>query len=255
MIFLLRQSRGTQRVWLIVSLAAVLAGCEVVSPQSGTVSPTPTQPGIGSPTLSSATLGTVTAVAAQVSVNNRPVVSTVALNDGDKVTTDATGRAHIALPGRGTVDLEPGTDPWFIREGACVLVRIVFGGALVSGSGLCVEDDQGTRLALDSAIHIQVAHGRTSVITVVEGTVRLQRIGRVQTQEPLPQFQRITVTNGVLQQRVTVPQTEVDLLRRRFVRPAQPGHPVPPPPAQPAHPLPPPPAPPTHPVPPPQIIR
>jgi ferric-dicitrate binding protein FerR (iron transport regulator) len=174
-------------------------------------------------------LGTVTATAAQVSVNNRPVAGTVPLNNGDKVATDATGRAHIDLPGRGTVDLEANTDPWFIREGACVVVRILFGGALVSGSSLCVEDEQGTRVALGSAVHVYVARGRTS-ITVVEGTVHLQRIAHVQTQETLTQLQRITVMNGRLQQRVTVPKTEVDVLRRRILLPAQPMHPVQPPP-------------------------
>jgi ferric-dicitrate binding protein FerR (iron transport regulator) len=218
-----RRSRHVRSIWLSLSLATVVAGCEVVTSQPGTVSPPPTR-GPSGP----ARLGTVTATAAQVSVNTRPVSGTVALNDGDKVATDATGRAHIDLPGRGTVDLEANTDPYFIREGACVLVRILFGGALVSGSSLCVEDDQGTRVALNSAIHVSVARGRTS-ITVLEGTVHLQRIARVPTQETLTQFHRITVTGGV-QQRVIVPQTEVDGIRRRILLPAQPMRPVQPPP-------------------------
>ncbi len=221
----LRRSRGAGSIWIALSLAAALAGCEVVPSRPGTVSPTSTTPG----PLAPARLGTVTATVAKVSVNNHPVQGTVPLNDGDKVATDATGRAHIELPGRGTVDLEANTDPWFIREGACVLVRILFGGALVSGSSLCVEDDQGTRVALGSAIHVHVAQGRTS-ITVVEGTVHLQRVARVQTQETLTQFQRITVLNGRLQQRVIVPRTEVDVIRQRFLLPAQRMQPVQPPP-------------------------
>lgn len=219
-------SQSACSIWLALLLAAVLAGCEVVpSRPVTTVSPTPTTPAPPAP----ARLGTAAATAANVSVNNRPVQGTVPLNDGDKVATDATGRAHIELPGHGTVDLEANTDPWFIREGACVVVRILFGGALVSGSTLCVEDDQGTRVALNSAIHVHVAQGQTR-ITVVEGSVHLQRIGRVQTQETLTQFQRITVMNGRLQQRVIVPRPEVDVLRQRFLQPAQrmqPVHPAP----------------------------
>lgn len=212
--------RAYAAVWLGVWLSVALAGCEVLPSGSGTVSPGPRTP---------TRLGTVTAMAATVSVNNRPVQGTVPLNDGDKVATDATGRVHVELPGRGTVDLEVNTDPWFVREGACVVVRIIFGGALVSGSSLCVEDDQGTRVALGSAIHVHVGQGRTS-ITVVEGTVHLQRIARVQTLETLTSLQRVTIANGRVQQRAIVPRTEVDVLRQRFLIPAQrmqPGQPPP----------------------------
>jgi len=101
-----------------------------------------------------------------------------------------------------------------------MVLTLVVGGALVSGSSLCVEDDQGTRVALNSAIHIHVAQGRTS-ITVVEGAVHLHRIARAQTQETLTQSQRITVVNGRVQQRISVPRTEIDVLRQRFLVPGQ----------------------------------
>jgi hypothetical protein len=194
--------------WLVLTLALLLAGCQIEPGRPGRPSPTPTPTG-------PVRLGTVTETAGSVTVNNRPIQGSVALNDGDKVTTGPTGRAHVELTGRGTVELEPGTDPWFIREGACVVVRILFGGALVSGTGLCVEDEPGTRVALNSAIHVEVTKGRTR-ITVVEGTVQLQRVARVPTQEALTQLQRVTVVSGRIQQRVVVPRAEIEPLRQRL---------------------------------------
>ena len=243
LVWLYRFGRA-RAICLTLSFAAALGGCvEVVPSGPGTVTSAPTipvppaipQPGTvpATPTIpvppAMARLGTVTATVPTVFVNRGPVQGARPLNDGDKVATDATGRAHIELPGRGTVDLEPNTDPWFIREGGCVVVRILFGGALVSGSSLCVEDDQGTRVVLNSAVHVHVAQGRTS-ITVVEGAVHLQRIARAPTQETLTQSQRIVVMNGRVQQRINVPRTEIEVLRQRFLVPArrmQPGQPSP----------------------------
>lgn len=204
-------------LWLALALAVALGGCE-------SASPTPAPP----PPPGPARLGTVTVMSATVSVNGRPVQGTVSLNDGDKVATDATGRAHIELAGHETVDLEPNTDPWFIREGACVLVRILFGGALVSGSRLCVEDDQGTRVTLKSAIYVHVAPRRTTV-TVVEGTVELRGASE-STPTILTRFQRISIMNGRLQNRVIVPPIQVHGIRLRFPAPPKPPPPPPPPP-------------------------
>jgi hypothetical protein len=191
-------------------LVAALTACQMPAGRPGPPAPAPTPPA-----SAPVRLGTVTATAPTVTVNNHPVQGTVVLHDGDKVTTSASGRAHVEITGRGIADIEPGTDPWFVREGACVVVRIIFGKAFVDGTGLCVEDDAGTRVALNSAVHVEVAQGRTR-ITVLEGTVELQRIARVPTQETLASLERITVARGRIEQRVVVPRSEVDLLRQRL---------------------------------------
>jgi hypothetical protein len=189
-------------------LAAVLTGCQF--PAGPPAGPPPT-PAPHAPVR----LGTVSVISPTVTVNNRSVVGTVPLNDGDKIATSASGRAHVEIAGHGTVDIEPGTDPSIILEGACVVVRIIFGSAFVEGTGLCVEDGQGTRVALNSAVHVEVGQGRMQ-ITVLEGTAQVQRIARVPAHETLTSLQRITIARGRVEQRVIVPRSEADLLRQRL---------------------------------------
>ena len=157
-------------------------------------------------------LGTVTVERPEVTVNRRPVQGTVALNDGDKVATNARGRAHIDLPGRGAVDLLENTDPYFIREGACILVRLLFGTGRIWGVDVCVEDEGRNRIIMNSAVSVETDRQQTA-FTVLNGTVRL-RAARDGTEVTLAQGERIVIANTGVMNRILVPPTQLDATSR-----------------------------------------
>ena len=214
-------ARGRRGLWPALALA-MLAGCESAPPQPVDPATLPSGPA----------LGTVTVVRPEVTVNRRPVRDTVPLNDGDKVATNARGRAHIDLPGHGAVDLEENTDPYFIREGACVLVRLLFGTGRIRGIDICVEDEQRNRIIMNSGVYVETDRQQT-IITVLDGTVRL-RTARDGTVVTLSQGERIAIENAGLRPRDIVPPTQLDAIRQRFMIPIPPPLRLPPPPPPPS---------------------
>lgn len=194
----------------------MLAGCESAPPRPLDPAATPSGPA----------LGAVTVVQPEVTVNRRPVHDTVPLYDGDKVATNAKGRAHIDLPGRGAVDLLENTDPYFfIREGACVLVRLLYGRGRIRGRDICVENEQHDHITMNSEVYLETDREQTA-ITVLDGTVRL-RTARDGTEVTLSQGERITIVNRVMS-RIPVSPTQLDAIRQRFMVPPVPRPPPPP---------------------------
>jgi hypothetical protein len=192
---------------LFVGTALVLAGCAA-----------PPGPRPGPPGPPAARLGTLTVVDDTVRINGRAVRGSVPLSEGDAVETSGNGRARVDIPGRGTVDL--GSRFSFVRDGACVLVRILLGQALVSGHGFCVEDPDGTRLVLNSTVHVSVSPAAT-VVTVIEGNVQLARVARAPSVVTLAPLERVTIASRTVQRRERVPPSEVERIRRlRIVPPA-----------------------------------
>ena len=191
----------------------MLAGCESAPPRPLDPATTPSGPA----------LGTVTVVQPEVTVNRRPVQDTVPLYDGDKVATNAKGRAHIDLPGRGVVDLLENTDPYFIREGACVLVRLLWGRGKIRGRDICVENEQHDHITMNSEVYLETDRQQTT-ITVLDGTVRL-RTARDGAEVTLSQGEKITIVNTRVINRLLVPPTEIQAIHQFFMGPIVPRRP------------------------------
>jgi hypothetical protein len=135
------------------------------------------------------------------------------LYEGDKVATGPGSRARADI-GQGSVELGENTDPHFTRRGACVVVRILFGQVVASGLGLCLDDGDGPLVELSSVVHVSVPRGGPTVVTVLDGSVRLVRL---EQPEILRELQRVTISGRTLQNRATISRSQaVELSRLRM---------------------------------------
>jgi hypothetical protein len=112
------------------------------------------------------------------------------------VSTGAKSSAIVEFPGRGFVQFDENTDPYFgfLQEGACVLIRLFrIGQLFAQGKNICLQDQTGMALVLSSSVNWQIV-GERSTLSVTDGTVRLLR----PVQMSLRRRQQVTAIKGVL---------------------------------------------------------
>lgn len=155
--------RWFRRCFVLLVLAALsLSGC--VPPPY-----TPQQP-----LPSGEVLGSLEATGPNVIHNNRRITGGGHfLRNGDNVSTGPGSRATVRLTGGGIVTIDANTDPDFIRESWCILVKILKGQVHTSGPGICFETPQASGV-FNSEVNTRVTHQETT-ITVLTGSADINR--------------------------------------------------------------------------------
>ena len=151
-----------RRLFLWILIGASVAGCETMAPPA---EPVHTRTFVGAIRIVAGT---------DVFLNGSPVRSGTSVFDGDRVSTGAKSSAIVEFPGRGFVQFDENTDPYFgfLREGACVLVRVFrIGQLFAQGREICLQDQWGVALVLSSSVNWQIV-GERSTLSVTDGTVR-----------------------------------------------------------------------------------
>jgi hypothetical protein len=118
-------------------------------------------------------IGTLRTDGAAVFRNARQASDGEAVYSGDRVSTGAASAARIDFVRGGFAELDEQTDPDFrlLREGVCLLIRILTGRMFVDSENACVEiEDPNLRVVLNSRVHWQAGRQR-STVTVLEGRI------------------------------------------------------------------------------------
>ena len=204
----------------MAALALIVASLSGCMPVPGGGGPRPDGPTTTGP-VSRERIGTFTVVHRPVSVKDalgeRAVVPGDALYNDSKVTTGPGGGARIEIPGYGALELDERTDPFFEKagQGACVLVRILYGLVYATGSNFCVDlPPDGADFVLNSSANIRVSSS-TAVVTVLDGSARFRRLRL----PPLTAGQQATITTGKTPQIVQLSPAQlraVTAWRQRF---------------------------------------
>ncbi len=164
---------------LIIGLAAIFfSGC---ASQNTYPPPQPPPPEV---------IGHIEATGPNVQYNHRPTRGGHTVRSGDNVSTGANSRATIRLTGGGVVTLDEETDPEFIKEAWCILVKILEGQVHTEGPGICFETPHA-RGMINSEVNIKVTN-QESIITVLKGSVNIKQPFRLR----LNPFNQVRVVKG-----------------------------------------------------------
>lgn len=152
-----------RRCFALLGLAALfLSGC--VPPTYPPYQPLP----------SGEVIGCLEATGPNVIYNNRRITGGGhSIRSGDNVSTGPNSRATVRLTGGGVVTIDANTDPDFIRESWCILVKILKGQVHTSGPGICFETPHASGV-FNSEVNTRVTHQETT-ITVLTGSADINR--------------------------------------------------------------------------------
>jgi hypothetical protein len=112
-------------------------------------------------------------------INGSRAYPGASVRDGDVVTTGSATSVRVRFRDDGFVQLDENTDPLFrlFREGGCILVKIATGQAFVDARRICIEDPNLV-VVLNSKVNWRI-EGAQSVVTVIEGSVSVERPVRI----------------------------------------------------------------------------
>lgn len=138
------------------------------------------------------------------------------IRKGDQVATGPATKVEVRLQGRGYLEIEPNTDPWFeevknfVGQGSCLLIKVAFGTIFVNAQKVCIEDGY---IAGAAASQIWLSsQASSSHLVVVEGHFYLRKpITRT-----LEMYDSIRVAAG---RAPVVQRLTVDEVRRETGRP------------------------------------
>jgi hypothetical protein len=157
----------TTAILLATLIGAGIGGC-AVPPER------PSDPGTARQLI-----GTVRVDGPEVFLNGLRAQDGSPAYDGDRVSTRAGSSAVVEFSGGGFVQLDESTDPEFtfrlLREGWCLLVKILTGQMFVDSGNRCIEVETPQMVvSLNSRVNIQVT-GQGDELTVLEGRVTISR--------------------------------------------------------------------------------
>lgn len=119
-------------------------------------------------------IGSLEATGPNVIYNNRRITGGGHfIRSGDNVSTGPSSRATVRLTGGGVVTIDANTDPDFIRESWCILVKILKGQVHTSGPGICFETPHASGV-FNSEVNTRVTQQETT-ITVLTGSAEINR--------------------------------------------------------------------------------
>lgn len=113
-----------------------------------------------------------------------------AVKSGDNVSTGPGSRATVTLNQGGSVTIDENTDPQFLQEAWCVLVKMLKGQVHGDGPGLCFETPHASGV-IQSEVNFRVTDAET-IITVFAGSVELTSPSQVR----LERFQQVRILEG-----------------------------------------------------------
>lgn len=199
--------------WIGLALAALaLAGCAPVPPSN-----------VRGPAF----IGTLEVDGTAAYHNGRHAAGGERVFHGDTISTGPNTSLRLRFAEGGYLQLDENTDPKLLREGACILIEILKGQALVDAKRICIETPD-VSFVLNSRANIVVSPGVTDIV-MLEGSATMRRPVPA-TLYPLDRYH--AARGGAAQTRVTPQQAEAmtrwteRYFQRRYVPP-----PVAPPPA------------------------
>src|SRR5262245_37523351 len=163
----------------IAVVAATLVGAALVGCAAG-------------PSGGSELIGTLEVDGPNAFRNGRPTDDGARVFHGDTISTGARTSMRLRFVGGGVLQLDENTDPQLLREGACILVRILTGQAFVDAKRVCIADSN-LEVTLNSRANLKIV-GQRSTLTLIEGSAEMGRPER----RAVGQYAQYIVIGGVV---------------------------------------------------------
>lgn len=162
----------------------------------------------GLPPPAGRSIGELEAAGPHVYYNSRATNGGHAVYSGDNVSTGQASRATVRLNAGGTITIDQNTDPEFIQEAWCILVRMLRGQVHAEGPGLCFETPHASGV-INSEVNFTLT-GSETIITVFNGSVDIRRPERVRVQR----FEQARIVHGRVVSIRALPQNQVESVFR-----------------------------------------
>lgn len=157
-----------------LAISAILA-CVLIVGACAAAGPAPT-PNYNLPPVRADAIARLAVDGPAAYINNRPAYHGTYVFNGDNVSTGPGTSAILVLNDGGTIQLDENTDPEFINDGVCVLMRIVGGQALIQTKTICAHflSKQKVPLAgtVNSAVNLRI-DDQEAWLTVLEGRIEM----------------------------------------------------------------------------------
>lgn len=151
-------------------------------------------------------IGTLRTDGQNVFLNGRQALEGARVFSGDKVVTGAGSSARVEFQRGGFTQLDENTDPHFLQEGLCILIKIVTGQIFVDSMNTCIRvEDPNLQTVLNSRVNWQTLRSR-SVVTVLQGRVDVVSPQRIS----VGAAQQVVAVRGQISSSQTLSPQELD---------------------------------------------